>query len=1214
MTGTPSPASAQQDLLAPQAPTSTGPFRITQPQIAPGARLVGSEADPRLPDVPLYDPQVLIRLRKWASTDMPRPDLLASVLGSDSGPPFGDWIDRERRVFTAALGKSHPAILVAPVLDQELGLDRTQRALIGAEVAGFINATLPNSEFVNRAFGEGRRAIPLDELVQMAIELNTPELLVIHAGHNGRQELIVTAAVYRPDGSSPSWKEVAHKTWGAIPFTDETPPAQALRSTIPEIVKLTGLGLRSHRSDPRDTDEKSFLLPLHTPNRDLRGGSNAIAEIVQLEWQGTLVPRQMERYTDRIFVEALARLDQLSTTAPQARLLRARAWYYLHSRPAALAALGKASKPEEKAFLALLNGNFPEAEEATGKSTLEAFRAMQELELQSLRNAYAVTNRSTPSDFLKTLMASHPDWSEPIARRFGDGDPLTSYPAYSLKLLLDRDFPVAGFDADSVAKGILITSGKPTAPEAAAKIAEATLEHIDRVRQNEPVLATCNALGQHCLQASELDLLEAESVDASLKSVEYLSDVQGLPDAARSEMARLSPSLRDLPQYLGEELQLDMAELRHAPGQNQRTLMDRLNGNARRLALLEQGQSRLARLALLMMGVPSPNSSSFLVAYGKDFPVRPEWFQFGTKSTEYLQNAIKYATDDIDPVIQAFQSHPAVPIPGEPLPTLAELVAQRFIGSPRALQFAAASSPDDAQAQVAAYETQIKTRPDLWAPYSQLGQFYLRSTGDVAKAANTFSRFPGFAKPEDYNPVALANWAFEAGSALDTRGHVEEALKYYGISAGLDTGSLASITAAARLDMAHGDFEQASAHYLEAARRYNDSFDYSDYLALQFAFGNDSNAWAGFNRLHNQFRQPDVWRAAWVGQRRAGTNWTDLRKWLLSEPIRSSSSGGQPFGLGYAITLNSVDREPASDLIEVLGQIEGSPRAQYDGCRSVNLPAPGGSQGLTVRTKSGLEDSERTCNPMEEAAIHLPQFYFAQAYIPLRKGNFHEAVDRFYEMDKFYPMLPALPFNDIAYPLPYFAWASAKIGDPKKVENVLNKIPEIQLTFDQALALAYLRGGRGDVDGSVTMLRRASNLRRPTGFRPIPTEYQWTEACLWLYTDSQDRRYADLALEWLRALRQAIPEFAWVHAATAKFTQDEAERIRELGYVMYLDPNSSIARSFPPSVLEKARASFDADNPFRQNGKKPDVQRTEDEKEILQSQSWSQPVPEEAGS
>src|SRR5262249_29363964 len=141
------------------------------------------------------------------------------------------------------------------------------------------------------------------------------------------------------------------------------------------------------------------------------------------------------------------------------------------------------------------------------------------------------------------------------------------------------------------------------------------------------------------------------------------------------------------------------------------------------------------------------------------------------------------------------------------------------------------------------------------------------------------------------------------------------------------------------------------------------------------------------------------------------------------------------------------------------------------------------------------------------------------------------------------------------YALAYFAWSSAKAGDPYKLEAFLDRLQDNKyVRFDRSLAKAFFSGLRGDADTAIAALNRAYDNRPYTLERPIFTEYQWAEACAWLFEATGNAKYRELALKWAKANQAIQPFVAWPYTMEVKLTRSPKERQRALGFALYLDP------------------------------------------------------------
>lgn len=83
---------------------------------------------------------------------------------------------------------------------------------------------------------------------------------------------------------------------------------------------------------------------------------------------------------------------------------------------------------------------------------------------------------------------------------------------------------------------------------------------------------------------------------------------------------------------------------------------------------------------------------------------------------------------------------------------------------------------------------------------------------------------------------------------------------------------------------------------------------------------------------------------------------------------------------------------------------------------------------------------------------------FARALIPFQRGDFSTAVSRFDDLAARYPIEREVNSADATYALPDFAFASAKSGDPLKLEQFLSGLPANTQFFNLYLAKAYFDG------------------------------------------------------------------------------------------------------------------------------------------------------------
>ena len=121
------------------------------------------------------------------------------------------------------------------------------------------------------------------------------------------------------------------------------------------------------------------------------------------------------------FERSLVVLARLDSNNPEIPLLKARALFYLHRRPAALQAISEPNNPSENGMVALLHGNLPELETQISHIQSPIKKLFAFIDLVDLRHYYEKTPTIPDSAYI--FAKQLPEWSQVIFRRFNDLDP-----------------------------------------------------------------------------------------------------------------------------------------------------------------------------------------------------------------------------------------------------------------------------------------------------------------------------------------------------------------------------------------------------------------------------------------------------------------------------------------------------------------------------------------------------------------------------------------------------------------------------------------------------------------------------------------------------------------------------------------------------------------------------------------------------------------------
>jgi hypothetical protein len=266
---------------------------------------------------------------------------------------------------------------------------------------------------------------------------------------------------------------------------------------------------------------------------------------------------------------------------------------------------------------------------------------------------------------------------------------------------------------------------------------------------------------------------------------------------------------------------------------------------------------------------------------------------------------------------------------------------------------------------------------------------------------------------------------------------------------------------------------------------------------------------------------------------------------------------------------------PPQDLGQLVEELQGPTKGliETDGL-TVWIPSPDFPRGLVPVDGSALKTAAQRVKVPPNTKIKLELAYFADAYAALRNGRYDVAAQRFSAMADYYPIE--------TYPLAYFAYAAAKSGDRDHLEKYLDTLQgRSHPTFDYWLARAFFAGVRKDATTAYVALQKARRTRPGSDYRPVLTDYQYAEACDWLYQEMHDARFSAELLAWVRVMEITQPTQGWPYALEYSYSQPGAARVRVLAMAHYLDPKSKRISGASAEELEAARAWFQDNNPFR---------------------------------
>ncbi len=1115
---------------------------------------------------------------------LPKPDVLQDIAAKGRilfQPPASPWQVDESKVFFGVLTNHQADVLVVPFEIQDRGFDRIERSLMTADFAAAVarrtGSQVLNPYLVGRVLGEGQRRYLSTDIVRLANAVKARVLIREYVGHDGHGRLTLSVVVQRRSSPDRPWdqQQGGQRDWADLPFSDEDLPFRVVHRLQPEMLSFVAAPAGAQAADLRpkggDYSLANWSPPLQPVDLVAPQERDPLRAASTFAILAALAPTNPERTRERLAERGLLLIDQ-SAEAP---FLKGYLLHLLHRRPAAIAALGESHSPADDGLRAVLDGNLDSLKKAVPHAQSPFQSLLLEFELCQLHLTYTSKCDHAQLKESARLARLSPAWRFLVNSRLTD---LANWDVQSnieVKDLLDEAFPVPNFSLRDLVRAAAVTGSNP--------LEDSTID-LSVFRHIRKTLASEDSLPFYASEFPDrldyLQLLEGLGESNLLKAVNRTGFLQGSAKEALSQLREYETVYAGHPDFTDLHADLLGTILNSTPDRPSVALYQEFERMRETAAYWEHGQTAIS--ARILGSLTGPLLTLFADAYVQDFPMRGAWplvdsvNRFGELPDylaapdrhEMMLSKIAYSETEIPPF---FLEKPFLP-PDD----IRELLGQRFRGSPAAAQILAHLAGPEPSDPGVAYRDAIAREPAVWSNYFELGNWLL-SNGNSEAAAQTYLKYPGF-KSRSKDPatrVGNSNYAFESGSELYWRGAVESARKLYQIAANNDDGSYASITSAGRLALLRGDIPSYVASCSRAAQSYQASFSYRDYLSMLHVLGLHEQAWSGFGALAERFSQPEVWVSALVGQRMTATTPDQLRQWLLSDPIKKAHHAGQSLSADYALLWSSMDRIPSADLPQLIDQLQGPSKAttESDG---LTTKRPSTTQEGAFELLAPSEFRRPVRKPVRPGTpVRSERTMFADAYVDLRAGRYAEAVNKFSELAGHYP----LEMADERYVVPYLAYASAKAGDPLHFEEYLSSA-RVGGDFSAFLASAYFEGLHGHRDKALTFLKAAFYNRPFENTAPIFSEYQYAEACEWLFTDTHEDAYRQRALEWARMQSRMHPYLSWSYALEARLLAPGPERTRALAMTLYLDPLAPVLQ--PLSAQEKADLShwLERNNPF----------------------------------
>ena len=1091
--------------------------------------------------------------------------------------PVSAWFENEKALYRNVLKHESYDVLIVPFQVQEYAIDRIGRSLMTRNLAHRIETTasqkIPSPTLVAKALGELQRTFSDKDVYQLANDLNVKTIIKGYVGHNRDEKLklIITVQTRDDHGRLSSSTPLQTLEWNDIPFSDEHLPSEVFYNMLDEIMSKLPFKQTAKIEPKILKKEKKLAIPRSLAEMVEKSSSSPVLNVYYLQLLGSLYPEPTQA-RDYLFERSLIALTDVSPKSPDYALLKARAYHYLHRRPAAVELLKSSSSSEEKALAAFINGNLHELEKHVNNIEDPLPKLLAQIELNDLKRTY--DDKFIDQGDYKLITRSIPIWKDIVQRRL-DNDMWTEHSNFVIKSMLDDLLPIENFTAKDIAISQIALGDINMEHD---DIELSVYVHYRKLLENQSEKFADNE-SRHLVKRDILDLMAA--IGESNLFQKLRCTASSCLERTLTRLERYGTIYKGHPFFTS--LQCNVLGIQS--GEKQGSAHDNLFNQAKAM-----GRNACYWLQGQFDSYEATYSCIFDKFFDGDYPRRWYWNDVsnstpGDRSNAYgyfqnrmytslseplinklknLDVALRYSISNFKS-LETYHRELAEHKLLKEAESLAEANKNRFVGHPSHWIYFAGykeKAGDTAGAQKL-YTEAIAAMPKEWKLYEQLGKLFIKQ-GKPKKAANLFRRYPGFnIKTDDktfesLDSIAPSNQALHAAQTLFACGDFEDSKFFYKLGSDYVHTPVGMGISGIMLSIMSNDYYTAAHGLRELAKTNKFPPSYSRYAAILHAMGFHGEAWALFNNnnLISYLYFNETADALITGLHTESKNEDEENQWWLHQDLTK-------------VRLNDVQN---AFLLSKLTD------------RFVDERLPATMTNLDNKIIAAGRNNESTFMPSQSMSpIKMRSWaaWFADAYGNLQRHNYAIAYKIF--------LGTAQPFEtdncnnfrcfNRSFALPYTAWSFIK--NNKTLDNYL-KIYKGKMgeTFDYHLALAFLNGGRKNHKEALANLKAAQFNMPEDKMRPLPAWYQLIETYEWLYEDSGNAEYREQIIKLAKICQVIHPFQGWPYAFEAKYTNSEADRIRALALTLYLDKRSEHISSFSDHDKQKALEWLKSNNPF----------------------------------
>lgn len=1113
------------------------------------------------------------------------------------------WMKGQQRRLHSVLKDVEFDTIVLPIQQANISIDKTARIMaarfLADDISNSTNKNVMPVEYVYQLLGDNNSHFSDQDIRNLQQQYGVKEIVYLFLRKDilDNKKMFLSASLTSEDKVKDTHYIHIDKP------NDEVSLSSILSQDITQLTESL-YGLSEKIELEKSELEGDFTFP--DSLESLVSKNSAIETALHLQLLGlTISEEQRLQERNRYFERSLLALRYVSNNVPELKVLKARALFYLFRRPEAIKILSSANSVEELALLSFMNGNFYELEKHYAELKQDLFQAISYIELKQLADSYQISND-------EYSMADYGDsWSVLLDQASNDNDDWERYYNdeffYSLKGLYP-DFDTVYGETFSEKT---MTSQLNNQYNSGNLLFDSAISKLLKSKK----LVTCCSFKS--FEITDMDLLQYYR---NLGLVNILRDLDlkinlQVVNTPTSELFEESSSILDGDiKFLSYKVDSLSNEIKRTPTSNHPKLLKALMDNLKLVYSTTRNSDILQSWAASTFYDNLENYKKYyefnennrkeIIWDFNDWPsnLRRSFDDWGKKSYYY-----EYSHDSFSNI----KKHYKYSKKEDEKAFLLEELKNRYDGHPDKTAFLSdvIEEKGDNDGAISILEKAVLIGDNSWEVYSKLADQYL-AKGSFKEASETYLKYPGFNKNSANNRVILSNVAYEAGSNLYWRGEYELAKPLYEISANLETGSSASMTSAQRLAYIDGDLVTALVYARSSATRYSSHYRYRDLLSLMHSFDLSENADVLFSELAPRSQKPLIWSSALVGDRKKSVSLNELISKLTKYAEVNDSQ--RELISRYIVMFMRTDRrinkdEITEDIKRLLSKpINGKTRRLPVSTNSLAMylnpefketlkvsPLP----GITLYSNKLSDDCPTKkyiiCGELDPKKIPSRYDLFIDAYSELELSNYKAALEKFIEYDIYYSV------NDInralhSELLPYIAMAASKTDKSDAINKYLNeKYDHIKSrTFDSYLAKAVADHSKGESLDSIDSLNKAFLLIPYTEYRTTSPWYQLLEVSEWLFDETGEKKFIQMALKWAESYQVIDPVHAWSYAFEAKYSEDDTRKLRAIGIADYLDPKSKWLSAVSNKLKLKARKWMKTNNPF-------DIEKKLEKREVI---------------